>query len=76
MKSECVSFIYFHLYSGRSGQDDVNLDDVYEKISDDELDFFDEDSSKANKPASLEDLDWSALAAIAPPSKKGMRMTS
>lgn len=58
---------------GRSGQDgqDVNLDDVYEKISDDELDFFDEESSKIHKPASLEDLDWSALSAIAPPIKKG-----
>ena len=52
-------------------QDGENVDDVYEKISDEDLDFFDEENSKSNKPASLEDIDWSALAAIAPASKKG-----
>eukprot|EP00794_Sanderia_malayensis_P011080 gene11080-12248_t len=51
--------------------DDLNLDDVYEKISDEELDFFEDEGLKSQKPASLEDVDWSALAAITPASKGG-----
>lgn len=49
---------------------DLNLDDVYEKISDEELDFFDEENSKSQTPVSLLDMDWSALAAIGPAAKK------
>ncbi|XP_065055606.1 zinc finger CCCH domain-containing protein 13-like [Rhopilema esculentum] len=52
----------------QEGQDG-NIDDVYEKISDEELDFFEEENAKACKPAALEDIDWATLAAIAPPSK-------
>lgn len=47
------------------------MDDVYEKISDEELDFFDEENSKSQTPVSLLDMDWSALAAIGPAAKKG-----
>ena len=45
---------------------------MYEKISDEELDFFEEENAKACKPAALEDIDWATLAAIAPPSKTGI----
>ena len=66
-----MSSWYFHIKGRSTPQDGENVDDVYEKISDEDLDFFDEENSKSNKPASLEDIDWSALAAIAPASKKG-----
>ncbi len=72
---ECRSLVNeIFLISGRgtpADDKDLNLDEVYEKISDDELDFFDEENSKSKKPAPLDELDWSALAAIKPASKRG-----